>query len=563
MNHENENNKRPDTAPESEALETAASEAETPETEAGTPENAAEASVEAAAPEAAEDGSKKEKKKKDGRKDAGKKREKVSLRKRLTSEKFKHGTMATALTAVFIAAVVLVNVLVGILGERFPSMNFDISQNSDNSLSEDAAEVVDSVDEKTEIIVMMTESNALSNSNYQKVDSIASKMVERNSNISLEYKDPDKEPGMLSEYDGLTSGSVLVRTEKRYRVVTSSDLFPTKMDQSTYPYQYIYYTDVNGALASALSAVNADEMPVVAFDTGHSEMLDMSSYKDLLSDNNFDTVDFNLLTEEIPEDAQIVVLGVPSTDLTSEEVEKLNTYLNDTSSSVDRSVLIVSYPGQGELPTLNSYLGEWGMSVTPSEVLEGDSKSYIQSPDMIIATVSDELDLDGESSYGYIVSPQTNPIEILWEGRNSVSTYPLLTTSSSAYLYDITTGEEQTDTAGTYNLAAAGVKMIKGEDGSYFNANVIVVGSAYLFNSMFTSSSTYSNGQYIADLSRYATGTTGSSTAIYSTPTQTITYDITMSGAQIIFLGLVVFAVLIPLAFLITGIVVFFRRRHL
>ena len=36
-----------------------------------------------------------------------------------------------------------------------------------------------------------------------------------------------------------------------------------------------------------------------------------------------------------------------------------------------------------------------------------------------------------------------------------------------------------------------------------------------------------------------------------------------MSGAQIIFLGLVVFAVLIPLAFLITGIVVFFRRRHL
>ena len=43
---------------------------------------------------------------------------------------------------------------------------------------------------------------------------------------------------------------------------------------------------------------------------------------------------------------------------------------------------------------------------------------------MILATVSDELDLDGESSYGYIVSPQTNPIEILWEGRNSVSTIP-------------------------------------------------------------------------------------------------------------------------------------------
>ena len=105
--------------------------------------------------------------------------------------------------------------------------------------------------------------------------------------------------------------------------------------------------------------------------------------------------------------------------------------------------------------------------------------------------------------------------------------------------------------------------MIKGEDGEYFNANVIVIGSPYLFNASFTNSSTYGNGQYITDLSKYATGTTGSSTAVYSTPTQTVTYDIAMSNGQIIFIGLGVFTILIPLAFLITGIVVFFRRRHL
>ena len=182
---------------------------------------------------------------------------------------------------------------------------------------------------------------------------------------------------------------------------------------------------------------------------------------------------------------------------------------------------------------------------------------------MILANVSDSLDLDGADSYSYILSPQTNPIEILWEGRNSVSTHPLLTSSESSYIYDVATQEEKTDETGSYNLAAAGVKMIKGEDGEYFNANVIVIGSPYLFNASFTGSSTYGNGQYITDLSKYATGTTGSSTAVYSTPTQTITYDIAMSGGQIMFIGLGVFTVLIPLAFLITGIVVFFRRRHL
>ena len=36
-----------------------------------------------------------------------------------------------------------------------------------------------------------------------------------------------------------------------------------------------------------------------------------------------------------------------------------------------------------------------------------------------------------------------------------------------------------------------------------------------------------------------------------------------MSNGQITFLGLGVFTILIPIAFLVSGIVVFFRRRHL
>lgn len=547
MNHDNDKNKCQDTAPEAEqAQENEAAQPAAEETPAVSPEAQA----------AAEEAKKAEKKQ-----PAKKKKEKVSLKKAMSSEKFKHGSMATALTAVFIAAVVLVNVLVGILGERFPSINYDMSQNSENSLSEAAIEVVDSVDEPTEILIMMDESSALSSSNYQKVDSITAKMAERNSNITVQYKDPDKEPGLLSEYEGLASGYVLVRTDKRFRVVTSSDLFPAKMDQSTY--QTVYYTDINGALASAISAVNADEMPVVAFDTGHSERLDVSAYKDLLSDNNFEPVDFNLLTDEIPEETQIVVLGVPSTDLDESEIEKLNTFLNDTSTSLDRSVFVVSYVAQGELPTLNSYLGEWGLSITQTEVIEGDSTSYVQSPDMLLANVSEEPDLDGASSYGYILCPQTNAVDILWESRNSVSTYSLLTSSSSAHLYDVETQTENTDVTGTYNLAAAGVKMIKGSDGSYFNATVAVIGSPFLFTETFLNSSTYGNSQYLTDLSRYVTGTTSSANAVYSTPQEMVTYDIAMSGAQIMYIALLVFAGLIPLAFLITGIVVFFRRRHL
>ena len=159
MNHDNEKNPRVDNTPENtEDVNAAAPAEQTEAAQDSAPEISEE--VQAAA-------------------DQAKKRseEKMTLKQRLTSQKFKHGSMATALTAVFIVAVVLVNVLVGILGERFPSMNLDMTKSADNSLSEEAAEVVDTVDEKTEIIIMMEESTAKSNANYQKVDAISAKMA--------------------------------------------------------------------------------------------------------------------------------------------------------------------------------------------------------------------------------------------------------------------------------------------------------------------------------------------------------------------------------------------------
>ena len=165
MNHENDKNERLESTPEiSDEVKAAAKQAEQ---------------------KAAEEKEKKDKKK------SREKGEKKTLKQHLTSERFKHGTMATALTAVFLVAVVLVNVLVGILGERFPSINLDMTKNSENSLSEEAAEIVDEVEEPTEIYIMLDEDTAESNSMYQTVVSIASRMVERNSNITLQFKDPD------------------------------------------------------------------------------------------------------------------------------------------------------------------------------------------------------------------------------------------------------------------------------------------------------------------------------------------------------------------------------------
>ncbi len=132
-------------------------------------------------------------------------------------------------------------------------------------------------------------------------------------NISVEYIDLDQNPAFASEYkdDGLMTADVLVKTDKRYRVLAYTDLFDVQYSQTG----MTAYSMVDSALASAVSSVNADTLPLAVFDTGHNEMLDTTLYKNMLTSSNFETQEINLLTDEIPENAQLFCLGHPCNGL--------------------------------------------------------------------------------------------------------------------------------------------------------------------------------------------------------------------------------------------------------
>ena len=138
-----------------------------------------------------------------------------------------------------------------------------------------------------------------------------------NSHISVEFIDPDTNPTFVSEYadDNLTTGKVLVRTEQRYRVLTLTDLFSSEQNSSTG--EYNCYSMVDSALASALELVNMEDVPVFTIATGHGEMLtsdNMSSFLGMIEDQNFEVQEIDLLTEEIPEGTQVLMLPTPTSD---------------------------------------------------------------------------------------------------------------------------------------------------------------------------------------------------------------------------------------------------------
>lgn len=488
-------------------------------------------------------------------------------------EKFKHGSLAVVFTVVFIAVIIVINVLVSALTTRFPSMNFDLTKEGLNTLSDEATDVAKEIVNETTIYIIGSEDairgdEVYSNYSlkYSQVANLADRLHELNDKIKVEYIDPDMNPQFISDYadDALTTGKVMVKTDKRHKTLAVTDLFSIQQDSSTG--QYNYYSKVDGALANALYLVNLDTVPVVAFATGHNEMLtvsdNLSTFTGMLNDNNFEVKEFNMLTDEIPEDASIVVLGTPTTDYTSEELSKLEAYLDDEKMASSRTLYVMTAPNAGwsSMPNLSSFLAEWGMEPQSQEVLESNTNNTLYNmPYAIFANVTDSV---LSKTYDNVVKVQAAPVKRLFTANNDISTYSVIETSDTAYLSNDEKVLETPETD-TYTILAFAQRYMDNQ--GKICANVVVDGCAADFydGSSLLGNSTFGNKDVTLDLIKNLTGTTDTRVGLTVNQTQTNTMDINASSAVTWSIGMMLFTIVVPVAVLVIGLVIFLRRRHL
>lgn len=489
----------------------------------------------------------------------------------LHSQKVKRRGMSTVFTAGFLAIILLLNVVVSMLGQRFPSINLDLTAQKVNTLSEDVLKALDTIKLPTTITILGAESDIRDNVlyleygfQYSQVAILADKMKERNPNIKVEYVDLDKNPTYASSIGepNLNVGSVVVSTEKRNRVLQATDLFNLQTDYTTG--QTNSYSMVGTALASAISQTNSERLPVIAFATGHEEIYDTTALQSVLGNANFEIKNFNILTDAVPENAQMVMLASPTKDYTAEELAKLDAFLANNTTKTDRSLLITFYPSQSELPNFSNFLKEWGIEVPRSMIVETDQSHIAQTDASYILTktgVDSTVDFgSGTTDYGYVVMPASCPINLLFTSRDGVTTKALAASYDSTYLIDannLTNESTKTPSTQSYTTVALAQKNM----GSY-KQNVIVAGSSPMFAEGIINASAYGNGTYVTDLVRYATGETDSNTGLPVTQIQMNQIDINLSQASSLILGFV-FTVFIPLCVLIAGFIVYLKRRHL
>ncbi len=518
-----------------------------------------------------------------------------TAKKKFNKRNFKHGTMSVILTVVFVAVVVLVNVIVGLISERFDT-DVDLSDAGMYTLDEDTEAYIAGVEKEVTITVLNSESNfeALADP-YKQVNELLKKMQLANPLITIDYKILDQNPAYAAQFTGETIAENYIVVEcpstGQHRIIVD-DLQQSlyyaiyygasmgegylTVDAESYmnayytsyysggsvnTYDYIY-SNIEQEVVSALMFVANDDPVRVAFTEGYEEG-DSSALQSLLSDNGYIVETINLMQiETIDSDIDFVVMFAPMIDVDADNITKLDKFL-DNGGAFGKNVLYFASTSQPETPNIEAFLNDWGMSVGYSAVGQSDT-NYIFSmnPYYHLQQICD-TNYAG-STYGnglYTYGANMRPVIQLWEdgARGSVEQQILIQTYDNAFLSPLVETDEEfsLDTAesGVFNDAVMAYRV---HSSTQEISRLTVFGSDYFVNSYFLSYGNSNNGKFIVNMFNYICG---KEEGVTITPKSFATTGFDMTAQQANTLA-VFLCIVIPVAVIALGIIIWVRRRH-
>ncbi len=487
------------------------------------------------------------------------------LSKIFKNRRFRMGGFATLLTVIFIAVLIVLNLIVSAVSDRYP-IQLDLTTGNIYGLSDETIEYLKTVDKDVNIYVLSTEDDFGSpNAYYLQACETFKKFPQYNSRISLEFVDLAKDPTFESKYSGYSIGTrdIMVECGDKVQVVKTSDLFNLEMDSES-GYTYIRSSRTDEAITSAIMNVTSDYTPKIAVLSAHSSY-DASAFISFLNQNNFEAVTQDLLLDdEIDPEAQAAVIFAPGEDLDEEQLKKLDVFL-DNNGQKGKTLLYFAAANQPALPNLETFLSEWGIVMEDATVYETDyNRIYNYSPYSSIVDFVDTEIYDDAS--GYMLMPNARVIDTSFSERDNRTVEVLLQFASSVKAIP-NDADENFDLDGAKSasfpaLIRSTMQKASGSvaetGGKMLESYVVVSASALSCESSLLNGNTFVNGKYYIALLNSLIGRESE----FSVTAKTIdSTTLTLTNFQVLSIG-ALFALAIPIAILAVGVVVWLRRRH-
>ena len=464
------------------------------------------------------------------------------------NKKRKYAFAATTGACLAIAVIIIVNIIASVVSDRI-SLSVDLTKDSILGFDETTIDVVKNLDMDVSIISLIPEAD--NNSEMVQLDEILKKYDTLSDRITYTRADVTQNPALLTTYtvngEPLTDAyNIVFETERMNTVVSVNDLFIMYKDTET-------ENILSGALkaeqhfTSAIIKVTKGSDINAYVTSGHGEGLTADKFKnDILPGGGYIFSDYAIMSDPVPENADVVIIASPKTDYSAEEIEKLSAYV-----SGGGSLQVYTDVATPELPMLFGFLEEWGITVGSGIVGDDDSSHYSKYRTYLIAEVP-ENEYTGKitNNNTQIMFPVSRPITA--QNKNDVTTFTVASTSSEGYvkanIYSVNDSFEPGDEKIASDVAVIATRPAYDGD----TPMVFVSGtSAFL---QIESNRTFCEG--LMSLM------TDQPHSIYISPKNIIKDKVVIKQSSVyVYCFLVV--VLIPVLILAWGFVTWIRRRHL
>ncbi len=514
----------------------------------------------------------------------------AGLKESFNTKNVRFGSYSTALIVIVIAIAVAFNFVIGQIPEKFTS--FDMTPGKLYTIGEKTEKMLAGLDEDVTISVLAEESSA-----DQTLDRLLKRYEEGSDHITVKYVDPAVNIGAAQTYSDATQNSLVVSCGSRETVIDYYDIYQS--DYSSYYTTGSYDTsfDGEGQLTSAIANVTSDDTPVLYHITGHGEADTGSSVESLMRKQNVTQSDLNLMTSGgIPDDCDCLLINAPTSDYSAEETDTVINYLDNGGSAI----IIAGYTAES-MENFERILSAYGMSLADGIVMES-SNNYYQYPMYIVPNIENtELTSDLAEENANLLIPQARGI--VSTAGDDVTLTELLSSSDGAYSKQVVDGQISTyekeagDIDGPFGYAYLAEKKAAenadeneenasddasdndeenaqdaGEDGAaedqetaaseeaQTGGRVILISAASLLDETINSSfPQISNLDFYMNCVAELCGDGGTENISVDAKTLTPEYITVPALQSVIWLAIAVFV--LPLAVLISGFVIWFRRR--
>lgn len=497
----------------------------------------------------------------------------VKNKKAFNKRKFKYGSIATAITVVVIAVVVLVNVVVNMASDKV-NMSIDLTTNGNFEISQQTIDYLNTVTEPVSIVCMSDELT-FQTSNYiyyKQAYEVLKKYSIYNDNITLKFVDMVKDPTYADRYKDKYKGeisaySIVVESDKRIKVLTIQDLYntETQFDYSSFTsYDVPVSSKAEQEITSAIMYVtDPDPMEAVLFKSETSGT-SYDNINSLLAANGYEVTEIDPLVDTIPEDADIVVIDAPLNDYDTNVIDMLYDFL-DNGGDLGKNLIYLADYTQKSTANIDVFLAEWGIKVEDGVVGDQDTNNLQGQSYYVVRNYITDNDYSGNVAQTAlpVIDYQSRPITLLFDTKDTRSTVALLQTKDTGFVMtedmqaDIQNGNTPNIVNGVQTTMALGRKYVFDSDNNMVFSNVLVIGSSETMDEAFTSTTYYNNGDYFVSVLNTMAGK-NSGISIVAKDLSAATFDIDKGTVS---RYMVLFVLVIPLAVLIVGAVVFIRRR--